>query len=61
MFEVLIEVPSSPECHYVTEMQKIHKVTAREGRGESVRGDRGIAERGRRKPRGSTKDMDEGK
>lgn len=25
LFEVLIEVPSSPECHYVTEMQKSTK------------------------------------
>lgn len=44
LFEVLIEVPSSPECHYVTEMQKSTKSLGGSDR-ESIKGDRGKAGR----------------
>lgn len=37
LFEVLIEVPSFPECHYVREMQKSTKSPGGRDRGQTTR------------------------
>lgn len=55
-FEVLIEVPSSPERHYITEMQKSTKSHRGRDR-DSVKRDRGKLGR-KEKMQGSTKEMD---
>lgn len=57
LFEVLIKVPSSPERHYVREMQKSTKSLRGRDRG-SIKRDSGKAGE-KEKLRGSTKEMDE--
>ena len=54
LFEVLIEVPSSPECRYVTEMQKSTK-SLRGRDTESVKRDREKSREGRRNCNGAQK------